>query len=572
MKLRTKTILAFAVTTIVFVGLIYGTAYTIILGSYGKLEQKETSQTVERIQGDLLTRFSDLNGRLADWSEWDDAYHFVQDNNSAFVIDNISPSVFSYLGTNFIIFLTTSGKYVNGWGVNLTASKMIPVPQSLLTLVTNNSQIWDFQNVNASLTGTAVLPEGPIVLASRPILTSLGAGPIAGALIFARYIDQQFLSSLSAAEHLPLNLLPFASWQGTSAAKSSNQVLPSIYVQPLNSSDVAGYLVIQDINNQSVLVLQATMPRDTYNEGLATIGFLDLSAIAISVGFSAVMLLLMERVVLSRLHRLDADVTKITSQEVIAGNLQVSGDDAISSLGRSINRMLDEIDEKTQELRKSERFSAIGELATMVAHDLRNPLQGIANAAFYLKRSPAVGPKENEMLSLIQEDVRYSDKIISDLLDYSRSMRLEVTETDPQTLVKQALSTITVPSGVVLRNEVESKAPLKLDVDKIRRAFVNMTTNAIDAMPNGGSLLIRTAESDGSIQFIFSDTGVGMSKEVMQKIFTPLYTTKAKGMGFGLSICKRIVEAHGGHIAVDSTPGKGTTFTITLPKEVKPNE
>lgn len=176
------------------------------------------------------------------------------------------------------------------------------------------------------------------------------------------------------------------------------------------------------------------------------------------------------------------------------------------------------------------------------------------------------------MLSLIQEDVRYSDKIISDLLDYSRSMRLEVTETDPQTLVKQALSTITVPSGVVLRNEVESKAPLKLDVDKIRRAFVNMTTNAIDAMPNGGSLLIRTAESEGSIQFIFSDTGVGMSKEVMQKIFTPLYTTKAKGMGFGLSICKRIVEAHGGHIAVDSTPGKGTTFTITLPKEVKPNE
>jgi signal transduction histidine kinase len=378
--------------------------------------------------------------------------------------------------------------------------------------------------------------------------------------------------SLSAAEHLPLNLLSFASWQGTSAAESGNQVLPSIYVQPLNSSDVAGYLVINDVNNKSILVLQATMPRDTYNQGLTTIGFLDISTIAISVGFSAVMLLLMERVVLSRLHRLDADVTKITNQEVISGSLQISGDDAISSLSRSINRMVAEIDKKTQELRKSERFSAIGELATMVAHDLRNPLQGIANAAFYLKRSPAAGPKEKEMIGLIEEDVKYSDKIISDLLDYSRTMRLEINETDPQALVMQSLSMIAVPPSIVLHNEVESKTPLKLDVDKIRRAIVNIVTNAIDAMPNGGSLLIRTVESESSLQFIFSDTGVGMSKEVMQRIFTPLYTTKAKGMGFGLSICKRIIEAHGGHIAVDSTPGRGTTFTITLPKEVKPNE
>jgi len=572
MKLRTKTIAAFVVTTIVFVGLIHTAAYTIVLSSYGRLEQKEVGQTVERVQGDMLNRFADLNSRLADWSEWDDAYLFVQNNNTAFVTENVSPSVFSYLGTNFVIFLDTSGKFVNGWGADLVTGDMIPIPHSLLTLVTSDSQLWTFQNLNSSLTGTAMIQDGPIVLAARPILTSLGSGPIEGSLIFARYLDQEFIGSLSADEHLPLNLLPYAQWQATSAAKSGNQVLLSIYSQPLNSSDVAGYLVISDINNQPILVLQATMPRDTYNEGLTTLGFLDLSAIGISVAFSAVMLMLMETVVLSRLQRLDADVSKITSQDVISGSLQVAGDDAISSLSRSINTMLDEIERKSEQLRKSERFSAIGELATMVAHDLRNPLQGIANATFYLKRSPAAGPKEKEMLTLIEEDVKYSDKIISDLLDYSRAVRLDLSETDPRTLVTKSLSTITFPQGVVLKNEAESQAPMRLDVDKIRRAFVNLVTNAIEAMPNGGTLLIRTAETDSAVQFIFSDTGVGMPDEVMQRIFTPLYTTKAKGMGFGLSICKRIIEAHGGHIGVQSSPGKGTTFTVTLHKEVKPNE
>jgi two-component system sensor histidine kinase HydH len=101
----------------------------------------------------------------------------------------------------------------------------------------------------------------------------------------------------------------------------------------------------------------------------------------------------------------------------------------------------------------------------------------------------------------------------------------------------------------------------------MRRAFTNIIKNAIDAMPNGGKLAIISKKINECVEISFSDTGIGMEKKVIEKLWTPLFTTKAKGMGFGLPICKRIVESHGGKISVESTEGEGSTFTMTLPIE-----
>jgi signal transduction histidine kinase len=108
-----------------------------------------------------------------------------------------------------------------------------------------------------------------------------------------------------------------------------------------------------------------------------------------------------------------------------------------------------------------------------------------------------------------------------------------------------------------------------MDPDKITRVFFNVIKNAIDAMPNGGTLTIDCKRVGSSIEMTFADTGMGVPKEMLPRIFSPLFTTKAQGMGFGLAICKRIVEAHGGTITVETVEGKGTTFKVTLPAETK---
>jgi PAS domain S-box-containing protein len=224
-----------------------------------------------------------------------------------------------------------------------------------------------------------------------------------------------------------------------------------------------------------------------------------------------------------------------------------------------------------QKLVKAERFASIGELAGMVGHDLRNPLTSIKGAVYYLKNKQTVGMdvKGKEMLETIEKSINYSNKIINDLLEYSREIKLELIETTPRLLLNNALSLVEIPEGIRVINATEDNPKTKVDTSKIDRVLVNLTKNAFEAMPHGGTLTINSKLAGDDVEISFNDTGTGMTPEVLGKIWNPLFTTKAKGMGFGLSICKRILEAHGGRISVESTVGVGSTFTVTLPIDPK---
>jgi two-component system sporulation sensor kinase A len=230
---------------------------------------------------------------------------------------------------------------------------------------------------------------------------------------------------------------------------------------------------------------------------------------------------------------------------------------------------------KTQEqLIRSERLVAIGQVAAMVGHDLRNPLTGIKGSVYYLKNrlAPCMDETAMRMLELIEENVEYANKIVSDLMDYSREIRLELAETTPKALTEEALIIVQVPEKIQVFDLTQDSPKMKVDIEKMKRVFANIIKNAVDAMPNGGKLTITATESDGNVEISFIDTGKGMTKEVMEKIWTPFFTTKSRGMGLGLPICKRLVEAHGGKISVESTLDKGTTFTITVPIKPKIEE
>jgi PAS domain S-box-containing protein len=215
----------------------------------------------------------------------------------------------------------------------------------------------------------------------------------------------------------------------------------------------------------------------------------------------------------------------------------------------------------------SERFASIGQVAGMVSHDLRNPLSSISAATYYLRNhySAVMDDTGREMIAAIEKSVDYSNNMVKDLLDYSREVKLEVALTTPRLLMDSALSMVKVPANVKVIDKCGNVPMISVDVAKVSRVFVNLIINAFDAMPNGGALTISAQKTSDSVEFEFEDTGVGISAESMSKLWTMLFTTKSRGMGLGLPICKRIVEAHGGKIQVESEEGKGTTFKITLP-------
>jgi len=220
-------------------------------------------------------------------------------------------------------------------------------------------------------------------------------------------------------------------------------------------------------------------------------------------------------------------------------------------------------------LLKSQRMAAIGELAAMVAHDLRSPMTGILGAAYYLKTKPSskIGKEGKELLQLIEKCVDHSNTIISDLLEYSREIRLELTRTDARSLTRDALALAKIPRRIRVVDLTKKEPKVEADVDKMRRVFVNIMTNAAEAMPKAGTLTITSKKCGDNLQVTFTDTGVGISAEVMQKLWNPLFTTKAQGTGLGLMIVKRLVEAHGGRIWAESPGGgEGATFSLTLPR------
>jgi PAS domain S-box-containing protein len=273
----------------------------------------------------------------------------------------------------------------------------------------------------------------------------------------------------------------------------------------------------------------------------------------------------------------DADGKVETAIEVAVDitekkNLQNKLAQYSQKLEKLVEERTKQLEEAQLRLVKSERLAAIGELAGMVGHDLRNPLTGIENAAYFLKTKGATisEAQAKEMLETIGKCVEHSNKIVSDLFDYSKEIRLELQESSPRNVLSEALDMVQVPAKVEILNLIPDEQHLNVDPDKIERVFINLIKNAIDAMPNGGKITIDSKEANGSLEISFADIGTGISNEILPKIFSPLFTTKAQGMGLGLAICKRIIEAHGGIITVKTAKGKGTTFTVTLPIKREP--
>lgn len=599
MKLRKKTLIIIGVTITSLIAILYATSQTILLSSYAALEEQDTCQNLERVQNALSGDLYDLELLTRDWSAWDDTYDFIQNSNEDYVDSNLIDETFIAYEYNVMVFVNSSGGIVFSKFFDLENEEEIPIPESLMEHLSPNDLILQHLDINSSITGIILLPENPLLVSSCPIVTSDDQGPIRGTLIMGHYLDSAQINSLAETTQLSLNVQRFNDSQMPpdfqTALASLSEEAP-IFTRPLNEESIAGYTLFEDIYGEPSLVLRVDIPRSIYKQGQASIFYLILLLLATGVVFSIVITLLLEKTVLSRLARLSASVNNVRSHGDLSERVSIAGKDELSSLAGEINRMLAALEqsqgklrhysehleelvkERTKKLRlaqeqllKAERLAAIGEVAAMVGHDLRNPLTGIAGATYYLKMEfgPKMDKKTKEMLEVIEKDIEYSNKIINSLLDYSKEIRLELAETTPKSIIKGTLTLVKVPKNIQILNLTENKPKIEIDVQQMKRVFVNIIKNAIDTMSEGGKLTITNKESNGNLEIAFTDTGTGIPKDLVEKIWTPLFTTKAKGMGLGLPICKRIVEAHKGSISVKNTVGKGTTFTVTLPTKPK---
>jgi two-component system NtrC family sensor kinase len=242
------------------------------------------------------------------------------------------------------------------------------------------------------------------------------------------------------------------------------------------------------------------------------------------------------------------------------------------------------VEERTAELRaaheqlvRSEKLSSLGKLSASIAHEINNPLAGILTFSKLMIRTLEGGPGDESTrkelirsLGLVQRETERCSAIVRNLLDFARERPLALKPVDVNHVVAEALSLIANQAAiqnVVMEKDLAPVPLVEADYGQLRQAFVNIALNAVEAMPQGGRLNVKTRALRGErqVEISFADSGPGIPPEVARKIFDPFFTTKEKGTGLGLSVVYGIVSRHHGKIEVDTAPGKGTRFDIHLP-------
>jgi PAS domain S-box-containing protein len=238
-----------------------------------------------------------------------------------------------------------------------------------------------------------------------------------------------------------------------------------------------------------------------------------------------------------------------------------------AELEQRVRERTQQLSEAQEQLVRQERLAVLGQLAGGVGHELRNPLAIIANAVYFLKLiQPDAGGKIEEYLGIIEKETGNAEKIISDLLDFSRIRSVDREPVRVPELVQSVLERYPAPPAVTISVQIGvDLPPAYADPRQMTQVLGNLVVNAYQAMPQGGNLTISANRLKEQVAIAVADTGVGISPGNMPRIFEPLFTTRPRGIGLGLAVCEKLVEANSGQIEVQSELGLGTTFTLCLP-------
>jgi len=236
---------------------------------------------------------------------------------------------------------------------------------------------------------------------------------------------------------------------------------------------------------------------------------------------------------------------------------------------RELESALAELREVQQQLGQNERLATLGQLASVIGQELRNPLRAMTNAIYYLEMmSHNASPAVKENYGILRYQILVAEKIVADLIDFAQTRPPEKERVDVRELIDEQMNRLGKPNGVSLKREYHPATPAALvDPIQIGQAIFNVLTNAVQALEGGGTVVVRAFGADGHIRIEITDSGPGIAPEDLPRIFEPLFSKRSRGVGLGLSVARGLVEANGGSIDVESESGSGATFSIQLPPD-----
>jgi PAS domain S-box-containing protein len=374
MKLQEKTALIFIGLLIILMILVSVFSSIVILSSYADLEQQYTNKDLELAVSRIHDETRTLSAIVSDWGPWDDAYNFVRGTKPDFIEANLAPDTYNNLRINVVIFTNRNGEFVYSGAYNSSSGTMVRVPEDLVSQINLKNPLMNMSDPRSENRGIILLSDHPMIIASRPIVRTDFSGEPQGVVIMGRYLDTAEVERLAELTRpsLGFSRLDDPALPGTLVQdlRQKNQGNAGI-VRPLDQNTIAGYALLRDIYGNDALVLSISEPRSIYQQGLTTtMRFIGIILI-IGLMFGLAVMILLDRLVLSRLGTLISQVHSIGDHTQESARLEIGGEDEFSGLAREINRMLDTIDSITGKVQASEtRFRELSELLPQVIFEM----------------------------------------------------------------------------------------------------------------------------------------------------------------------------------------------------------
>jgi signal transduction histidine kinase len=603
--LSRRTILAVGVTLLVLLGGIYGLASALLLHGFREVEGTHTALNVERARQYLATAEESLSQRLADWSNWDDAYAFVAAPDQAFRDSNLQPESLHSLGIRFIVFVGPDGRVVDSasFGPDFEHPEALPIPDEILARLARPDgglRCTTPEDLHAGLVTTEL---GVFRVAARPILNSGKDLPPRGTLLFGEAFDPPAIARMGERLRMTVTLTQTERIAPGSDGDLRRELLAD-RVRPLVSAIdddwIRGSTLVADLDGRPAFLLDVGLPRFIWSEARATTHLLGIALAAAGLAALVTIILVLRFVVLAPLGRVHRAVQSIRSSGDLDRRVPVDGADELGDLASTVNGLIERVQRFSEELTaKNAELEGLAdqlraardaaeaanrsksEFLASMSHEVRTPMTAILGYADLLASGQAPeGQSIEQCVETIRRNAKHLLTVINDILDLSKieagRMNVERIACDPLAVAHEVIDLLGENAGrkgLALRLELRTPIPATIESDptRLRQILMNLAGNAVKFTASG-SVTLALSVLPGRDRLVAEviDTGIGISPEQRGRLFGAFAQADSSitrlfgGTGLGLAISRKLAELLGGELVLTESGPNGSTFRLEV--------
>lgn len=567
MQIRTALpIMVLVFLLVVAGGFIAGMQFVMFPGLL-KMEEEYAQTNLDRGLNAIENDAENLQILVKDWATWDDTYQYIQDRNERYIESNLVDDTFSNARLNFMVYFDSEGDVVFQRGFDFKEEgEEIEVPPRFVETLRTLQIAGNPDAVLETHKGLITMFESPVMIATAPILRSDDSGPARGTLVMARYFDQDEVERIGRQVSTAISLYPVDStavYEGLASPETLQDGESLTIAVSEDKSSISAITVIEDIGGNPAYAIRVDMDREAYGIGLESMVFSLFVVAIVGIISSVLLIIIVNKRFIFRLESLKSQVERIGKEQDFSGAVTLEGDDELTSLSSSFNRMLRALEEHIVEQRRAESRARTATeklqlLSGITRHDLLNQMtviQGNTDLLLSTEKNPAILVH----LEKIQKAAENIDSLIIFTRDCEKMGISSPEWQNVEALVKAVFEKIQ-PSDIVVEVSV---GDLEILADPLlERVFFNLVDNVLRHGQGATRISVTSHQRDDHMILVFEDDGCGVEADMKARLFEK---GAGKNTGLGLFLSKEILRITGITISETGSPGQGARFELDIP-------